>query len=734
MGVRIRAADWAATPLGPPEGWPQALKTTLRTLLTTRHPAFIFWGPELLCFYNDAYRPSIGPEKHPRILGLPGRQAWPEIWDIIGPDIAQVMTGGEATWHENALVPIERHGAIQDVYWTYSYGPIHDDGAPHGVGGVLVLCTETTEQVLSGQRRAAEAAGLKTLFEGAPSFICVLRGPEHRFELVNAAYRDLVGGRDFTGQTIREALPELDGQGYVELLDQVYRDGVPHVGRASRVVIERGGVREERFVDFVYQPLRDDAGRVNGIFCEGSDVTDSVRARQALAESEAKYRALFDQLDAGFCIVEVRPAAEGRPLDYRVVEANPAFYNQTGLEHVVGRWIREAVPGLEEHWFETYGRVAETGTAMRFENGADALGSRWFDVHAFRIGAPEERRVAILFNDISARRRTEQALRRSETRWRGLFESMQEGLALCEMIFDADGRPADFRYIEVNAAWERLIGIPATRAIGNRVKEIVPEVEPFWIETCGRVVTTGEPAHVEHPVAALGRWYEAMIYRTEPGQFALLFLDVTERRAAQERQELLSREVDHRAKNALAVVQAAVRLTKAPDLASYVRAIEGRVSALARAQTLLAEDRWTGADLHALLRGELSVFMGGDGAVATLDGPAVALPAGAAQPLAMAVHELATNAVKHGALSRRSGRVAVGWAVADGALRMRWKETGGPPVPGAPDRRGFGSRVLDATVRGQLGGEVAVTWQADGLMCELVVPLVRRGVEAAAAG
>ena len=156
MGARIRAFPWAKTGLGPPEHWPSGLRTSLRILLTTQHPVFIFWGEQLTCFYNDAYSRSLGPEKHPSILGIAGRDAWSEIWHIIGPQIDQVMRGDTATWHENALVPIFRHGALQEVYWTYSYGPIDEPDAPHGVGGVLVICTETTQQVLSERRITAE--------------------------------------------------------------------------------------------------------------------------------------------------------------------------------------------------------------------------------------------------------------------------------------------------------------------------------------------------------------------------------------------------------------------------------------------------------------------------------------------------------------------------------------------------------------------------------------------------
>ena len=152
MGRRIRDYPWETTALGPPAAWRPTLKAMVRMALTTSHPIFIFWGPTHVCLYNDAYRASLGPEKHPSILGMPGRQAWDEVWTIIGPQIELVMAGEGATWHENQLVPILRRGSIEDVYWTYSYGPIDDPTAEHGVGGVLVICTETTQQVLTEQR------------------------------------------------------------------------------------------------------------------------------------------------------------------------------------------------------------------------------------------------------------------------------------------------------------------------------------------------------------------------------------------------------------------------------------------------------------------------------------------------------------------------------------------------------------------------------------------------------
>ena len=143
LGALTRAFDWSKTSLGPPQTWPQSLRVTVRLVLTSRHPMFIWWGPELIQFYNDAYRETMGPERHPAALGGRGRECWDEIWDIIGPQIDYVMAGNGATWHEDQLVPVTRHGRREDVWWTYSFGPIDFEGK---VGGVLVVCKDVTSE------------------------------------------------------------------------------------------------------------------------------------------------------------------------------------------------------------------------------------------------------------------------------------------------------------------------------------------------------------------------------------------------------------------------------------------------------------------------------------------------------------------------------------------------------------------------------------------------------------
>ena len=153
MAELTRAFRWAQTPLGPVETWSDTLATTVNLLLASRHPMFLWWGPDLIQFYNDGYRPSIRADKHPSALGQRGVDCWPEIWPIIGPQIEAVMNEGQSTWNINQLVPINRNGKREEVFWTYSYSPVRDkDGS---VRGTLVVCSETTEQVLSERRLRA---------------------------------------------------------------------------------------------------------------------------------------------------------------------------------------------------------------------------------------------------------------------------------------------------------------------------------------------------------------------------------------------------------------------------------------------------------------------------------------------------------------------------------------------------------------------------------------------------
>jgi two-component sensor histidine kinase len=207
-----------------------------------------------------------------------------------------------------------------------------------------------------------------------------------------------------------------------------------------------------------------------------------------------------------------------------------------------------------------------------------------------------------------------------------------------------------------------------------------------------------------------------------------MLVDITERKAAEAalrereaRLTLLAEEVDHRARNMLATVQAIARMTQAGTVPAYRRILIGRISALARVHALLAESRWTGAELRRLAEEELLPFGGADGR-ATVAGPALSLGPDPAQAVAMVLHELAANAARHGALSAPRGRVSVAWRwTADGRLALEWTETGGPPVQ-APTHHGFGIGLIEATVRGQLDAQVSLDWRREGLFCRLSIP------------
>lgn len=199
-------------------------------------------------------------------------------------------------------------------------------------------------------------------------------------------------------------------------------------------------------------------------------------------------------------------------------------------------------------------------------------------------------------------------------------------------------------------------------------------------------------------------------------------MDVTERKAAEERLKLLAREVDHRANNLMAVVQGTVALSHGDSPAALKDVIVGRVSALARAHQLLSETRWEGADLRRLVEEELLAFSLGAATRVAIRGPDLALPPAAAQSIAMAVHELATNAAKYGALSRPEGRVDVAWrGGGPEPLTLTWTETGGPTVT-PPARRGLGTAILSRALGGSLGGRTRMDWRPGGLVCEMRLP------------
>ncbi len=485
------------------------------------------------------------------------------------------------------------------VRWLAESGCVEwdDSGEPRRLLG--------TSHDITAQKRAEEdrdetGALLASLFDVASVGLGVW-DREFRFTRVNDVLARINGlpPEAHIGRRPDEILPGL------AQLDDVYRkwEKIIETGEPWRGVEIRGetpaqpGIVRTWSEDFF--PLRME-GRNIGIVAVVQETTRQTEAEAREKASTERYRALFEALDEGFCVVEVCLEAPGGRTDYRVIEANPAFYERTGFpEAILGEWLRAAAPELEEHWYETYGHVARTGEPIRFEQHSEMLG-RWFDVYAFPVDAPQKRHVAILFNDISDRKR-----------------------------------------------------------------------------------------HEEH-------------------------------------NDMVMREINHRSKNMLGLVQAIARQTAASGDKDFTDRFGKRVRALAAAQDLLFDNGWRTVPLDDLVRSQLSHFSDLIDGRIEIDGPPLKLKPDAAQAVGMALHELATNAAKYGALSNGSGQVCVTWS-ADRAdapeprFVLVWQERGGPEVA-APATRGFGTRVTVDMVETSTGGQVSLDYAREGLGWRLSCP------------
>ncbi len=319
--------------------------------------------------------------------------------------------------------------------------------------------------------------------------------------------------------------------------------------------------------------------------------------------------------------------------------------------------------------------------------------------------------------DISERKRAERVARRLAS----IVESSDDAV----VSKDLNGIIATW-----NRGAERLFGYMAEEVIGEPITILIPPERRD--EESGILERIRRGEHVDHYETVRRRKDGSLVtvsltvspVADETGRIvgaSKIARDITEQKRREEHVDLLAREVDHRSKNLLALVQATVRLTQGETARELKAAIEGRLQALANAHALLAQTRWIGADLRSLAVEELSPYCQDGEARVLIDGPNLMLEPEPAQSIAIALHELATNAVKYGALSVPAGRVRIEWSRGGaGTLLIRWTETDGPPVK-PPTRQGFGTRVMERLVRGQLDGEVRFDWRERGLACEIVV-------------
>jgi PAS domain S-box-containing protein len=421
LGAQIAAYDWAATPLGPIEGWPVALTTLVGLMMNSRQPMFIAWGPGQTWLYNDAFVPIAG-RKHPSCLGRPASEVWAEAWTDLKA-LFDIVWAGEPVHMDDISLELDRRGRLEEAHFAFSYTPVRQDD---GVGGLFGVCIETTEQVMANRALKAERQNLALLFDQAPTFMAMLRGPKHVFELANPRYLELVG-RSVLGRTVADALPDAAAQGYAGLLDAVFQSGKAYsaVGAKYARQSEPGESIDERYVDFVYQPIADEQGNVIGIFVLGVDVTErkrmefelqstneSLERRVAERTSELRNIQAF-YLHSSECHATLALRDDGK---FEYEEINPATLRLYGMsrEQVIGSTVEDIFEAGAADVLNGHLRAAlHQNSPYRYSR---SQGDSTVEAIATPIPAQagERPRLAVTARDITERMNLEEQLRQAQ--------------------------------------------------------------------------------------------------------------------------------------------------------------------------------------------------------------------------------------------------------------------------------------------------------------------------------
>ena len=489
MGALMRARDWGATVLGDAAGWPPLLKNTLRLLLGSRHPMFLYWGPDLIQFYNDAYRATLDEERHPGALGQRGPECWREAWPVIGPEIEGIMAGAPATWHERRLVPLLRDGALRDAWWTYGFSPVEDEA---GVRGVLVICNDVTEEHLNREALQSLNCRLEEEVAERRRAETELAAAKGRSDVALAASESELA-RQLEDWQLMHAMSErlLDARSLHEQFDIVLRTVTALHGAEQGVVS-------------LYDPER--AGLVT-------------QASQGIDE-------------AGLAVLSCVPPGAGA-CGTAYSERRRVVVADTGTDPLYAAY---------RDFANAQGIRALYSTPF-FAGDGTVLGV--ISVYFRQARVPTEREMQLTdiyarhFAPLVERERTRAQLHREQARSHHILQTLEDGFVLMDR---------DFRILQINAAGLAIDGRPASEIVGRTHWEAWPGSER---QSAGRLYrrVMRERVAVDAPIAweqgGRAQWFSVHAYPYEDG-IAVLYRDITRLRQAERELEEVSRRSEQR--------------------------------------------------------------------------------------------------------------------------------------------------------------------------------------------
>lgn len=492
MGRLIREYDWDASPLGPMDQWPQSLKTTLGIMIHSKFPMFLFWGEDMLCFYNDAYRPSLGVNgKHPSALGKPGAMVWPEIWPTIKPQIDQVLSGGDATWYEDQLIPIYRNGKIEDVYWTYSYSPVIDESGE--IGGVFVTVTETTKAVQMVNNLKISERRFEHLVHDATVGIVVLMGKELRVDVVNEMYGRLIDRtpEELIDRNIFDIVPETE-EHFRPIIDSVRLTGEPLYLYDYPYQYVKDGDTRGGYLNLIYQPYKEIDGTTSGVMIMCQDVTQQVKSRHKIQESENLLKKVIEESP-------IRKSLLVGP-ELRVEMVNDTILKgwQKTREEVLGKPIREVLPEMSgQPYFEILDEIYRTGIAHSGKDSPVHMlhDGKWvtyyFDYWYKPILNADGQVYAILGTsvDVTEKVIAQKAITESEHRFREVVESAPFPIA----VYIGPELTIELANQVILDTWGK-----GNDVVGKTYPDILPELGEEIYEQVRGVLRTGIPFHAKN--------------------------------------------------------------------------------------------------------------------------------------------------------------------------------------------------------------------------------------------